>query len=127
MIRRPPRSTRTDTLFPYTTLFRSLFATAACSRSTSSLGGGGANPLPIPPLLDAQPGRSFALQVQSGTTSFYPGRPSDTLGYNGSYLGPTIRVRRGDDVAVAVTHRLQADTTVHWHGILIPAIGRSHV
>src|SRR3546814_13917244 len=26
MIRRPPRSTRTDTLFPYTTLFRSLYA-----------------------------------------------------------------------------------------------------
>src|SRR3546814_2190702 len=26
MIRRPPRSTRTDTLFPYTTLFRSIFA-----------------------------------------------------------------------------------------------------
>src|SRR3546814_16500916 len=29
MIRRPPRSTRTDTLFPYTTLFRSLDATEA--------------------------------------------------------------------------------------------------
>src|SRR3546814_18580821 len=29
MIRRPPRSTRTDTLFPYTTLFRSLGAEAA--------------------------------------------------------------------------------------------------
>src|SRR3546814_10805284 len=28
MIRRPPRSTRTDTLFPYTTLFRSLYAVA---------------------------------------------------------------------------------------------------
>src|SRR3546814_3452579 len=28
MIRRPPRSTRTDTLFPYTTLFRSVFAIA---------------------------------------------------------------------------------------------------
>src|SRR3546814_14071067 len=27
MIRRPPRSTRTDTLFPYTTLFRSLILT----------------------------------------------------------------------------------------------------
>src|SRR3546814_13422446 len=27
MIRRPPRSTRTDTLFPYTTLFRSRFVT----------------------------------------------------------------------------------------------------
>src|SRR3546814_2632825 len=29
MIRRPPRSTRTDTLFPYTTLFRSLWAAEA--------------------------------------------------------------------------------------------------
>src|SRR3546814_5163790 len=30
MIRRPPRSTRTDTLFPYTTLFRPLQACATC-------------------------------------------------------------------------------------------------
>src|SRR3546814_8197476 len=29
MIRRPPRSTRTDTLFPYTTLFRSAFGALA--------------------------------------------------------------------------------------------------
>src|SRR3546814_10062235 len=31
MIRRPPRSTRTDTLFPYTTLFRSHVSTARCA------------------------------------------------------------------------------------------------
>src|SRR3546814_10320389 len=30
MIRRPPRSTRTDTLFPYTTLFRSRFTRHPC-------------------------------------------------------------------------------------------------
>ena len=96
-----------------------LFATAACSRSAST-GSGGQTPLPVPPLLDAGASRSFALRVQSGTTSFYPGRPSDTLGYNGSYLGPTIRVRRGDDVAAAVTNGLGADTTVHWHGLLVP-------
>src|SRR3546814_16022187 len=35
MIRRPPRSTRTDTLFPYTTLFRS-FSDSASSRSCSA-------------------------------------------------------------------------------------------
>src|SRR3546814_1770459 len=34
MIRRPPRSTRTDTLFPYTTLFRSL-SCSACEQMTS--------------------------------------------------------------------------------------------
>src|SRR3546814_13493033 len=33
MIRRPPRSTRTDTLFPYTTLFRS--PNACCARGAS--------------------------------------------------------------------------------------------
>src|SRR3546814_17538423 len=32
MIRRPPRSTRTDTLFPYTTLFRSLYLTDESAR-----------------------------------------------------------------------------------------------
>src|SRR3546814_7703984 len=35
MIRRPPRSTRTDTLFPYTTLFRS---SPKCQSSCASLG-----------------------------------------------------------------------------------------
>src|SRR3546814_1188865 len=32
MIRRPPRSTRTDTLFPYTTLFRSTFDDSAANK-----------------------------------------------------------------------------------------------
>src|SRR3546814_3667769 len=37
MIRRPPRSTRTDTLFPYTTLFRSFIcAHLLCARSAAS-------------------------------------------------------------------------------------------
>src|SRR3546814_13001401 len=35
MIRRPPRSTRTDTLFPYTTLFRSLDGMPSTSAGSS--------------------------------------------------------------------------------------------
>src|SRR3546814_13581705 len=38
MIRRPPRSTRTDTLFPYTTLFRSLPAKAGVGGETRPRG-----------------------------------------------------------------------------------------
>src|SRR3546814_20320305 len=34
MVRRPPRSTRTDTLFPYTALFRSLLLLACCGASS---------------------------------------------------------------------------------------------
>src|SRR3546814_6437493 len=37
MIRRPPRSTRTDTLFPYTTLFRSLSTAPAAGRAQGAL------------------------------------------------------------------------------------------
>src|SRR3546814_2358854 len=48
MIRRPPRSTRTDTLFPYTTLFRSAAArlprAAASAAGGARLGGGGGRP-----------------------------------------------------------------------------------
>src|SRR3546814_13896708 len=45
MIRRPPRSTRTDTLFPYTTLFRSGLTTELYSDDTdaSEREGGGRN------------------------------------------------------------------------------------
>src|SRR3546814_18265363 len=47
MIRRPPRSTRTDTLFPYTTLFRSPSAASGPSGFCDSptLGCGGASTL----------------------------------------------------------------------------------
>src|SRR3546814_18190082 len=37
MIRRPPRSTRTDTLFPYTTLFRSLHCLSSCQEATAPI------------------------------------------------------------------------------------------
>src|SRR3546814_476209 len=36
MIRRPPRSTRTDTLFPYTTLFRSCHLARVCNQANKA-------------------------------------------------------------------------------------------
>ena len=93
---------------------------AACSRPLAAASGAGQTLLPIPPLIDARKqGLSSSLRAQAGPTSFLPGRPSDTLGYNGSYLGPTLRVHTGDEVKVAVTNSMAADTTVHWHGLLI--------
>ena len=77
--------------------------------------------LRIPPLLDARgQGQAIALSVQAGTTEFFAGRQSETLGYEGSYLGPTLRMHRGDDVQVSVTNALREVTTVHWHGLIVP-------
>ena len=88
----------------------------------ASLGQEAPRRLPIPPLLDARAqGGRIALVAQAGETEFWPGVASATAGYNGSYLGPTLRVHSGDEVRVRVTNRLREDTTVHWHGLLVPS------
>src|SRR3546814_5117727 len=55
MIRRPPRSTRTDTLFPYTTLFRALFRGAVLDRLQRLPGPGLRRPEPGDPQCGAFP------------------------------------------------------------------------
>src|SRR3546814_7493092 len=68
MIRQPPRSTRTDTLFPYTTLFRS----AASSSSTTPPGERRANRLSAAPLTSgctAQGGPSMISRRSEEHTS----------------------------------------------------------
>src|SRR6478752_2364392 len=42
------------------------------------------------------------------------------LGYDGIAPGPTLRVRRGDDLRVRLVNDLAAPTSVHWHGIRLP-------
>src|SRR3546814_15301290 len=62
MIRRPPRSTRTDTRFPYTTLFRSP------ARRGSAAGAGSASVTEfaqIVTLVEAAQGRRFALEADA--------------------------------------------------------------
>lgn len=39
---------------------------------------------------------------------------------NGSIPAPTLRLREGDEVTIRVTNRLLADTSIHWHGIILP-------
>lgn len=82
------------------------------------------NRLNIPPLLDPtlQNGeKTFNLEVKSGTSSFLKGKQTPTYGFNGNYLGPTLRARLGDKVRVNITNRLGEATAVHWHGMHVPA------
>lgn len=77
--------------------------------------------LRIPELLDARSlGQSITLEARAGTTAFFPGIGSATLGYNGTYLGPTLLMHSGDEVEMTVVNRLRQPTTVHWHGLLVP-------
>jgi len=82
------------------------------------------NELAIPPLLEPQEedGRKvFDLTLEQGRAELLPGKPAATWGVNGAYLGPTLRAERGDHVELRVRNELPEMTTVHWHGMHLPA------
>jgi FtsP/CotA-like multicopper oxidase with cupredoxin domain len=83
-------------------------------------------PLRIPPLLEPRTdgaGRKvFDLRLQAGTTELLPGKPTATWGINGPHLGPTVRASRGDTVLMRVRNTLREATTLHWHGMHLPAM-----
>lgn len=57
------------------------------------------------------------LTLQEGTTSFYQGVVTNTMGANGSLLGPTVILNQGDNVNITVDNQLTEPTTIHWHGL----------
>lgn len=82
------------------------------------------NRLAVPPLapskLDENGRRVFTLTAGEGRHDFGRG-PVDTWGFNGDYLGPTLRAKRGEQVVVNVRNELSEETSVHWHGMHLPA------
>jgi FtsP/CotA-like multicopper oxidase with cupredoxin domain len=83
------------------------------------------HPLRIPPLLEGRDDgtgtKVFDLRMAAARTELLPGRLTDTWGLNGPYLGPTLRASRGDRVRIDLTNGTAEDTTVHWHGMHLPA------
>ena len=81
--------------------------------------------LSIPPLLEKSGSAAdmspLSLVVQKGEHRFFSTGLTDTLGYNGSFLGPTIRVRNKQKVHLQVQNSIDQITTVHWHGLHVPA------
>lgn len=84
-----------------------------------------APPLTIPPLLENLDPTGdiahFEMNVQTGLRTFLPGLSTETYGYNGDFLGPTIRVRDGQRFSAKIRNQLHEPTTLHWHGLHVPA------
>ncbi|MCP2280486.1 Multicopper oxidase with three cupredoxin domains (includes cell division protein FtsP and spore coat protein CotA) [Nocardia amikacinitolerans] len=83
------------------------------------------NELAVPPLAESRVepdgARLFELDMRTGSKEFRPGQATETWGFNGDYLGPTLRARRGEQVRVRVRNGLPEASTVHWHGMHLPA------
>lgn len=55
-------------------------------------------------------------RVQIDTGDFT--RPG--IGYNGASPGPILRFKEGEDVVINVTNNLSEQTSIHWHGLILP-------
>ncbi len=49
------------------------------------------------------------------------GREGSVTSINGVLPGPLVRMREGDAVTLRVTNELEEDSSIHWHGLLVPA------
>lgn len=64
---------------------------------------------------------SGALAAAPASAAWAAGVSTQILAYNGISPGPMIEAHEGDRIRVALVNRLGQDTTIHWHGMPVPA------
>jgi FtsP/CotA-like multicopper oxidase with cupredoxin domain len=64
--------------------------------------------------------KEFHLIAEPVKREFAPGMIINCWGYNGMSPGPTIEAVEGDRVRILVTNKLPENTSVHWHGVIVP-------
>lgn len=64
-------------------------------------------------------GTHFDLTIGEMGVNF-TGTPRSAMTINGSLPGPILRWREGDTVTLRVRNRLKENTSIHWHGIILP-------
>ena len=71
---------------------------------------------------DTLSGTNFTLTARDTFKQMVSGNQTITAAYNGNFWGPTMIWNKGDVVHLTVNNQLQDTTTVHWHGMHLPAI-----
>ncbi|WP_417322677.1 copper resistance system multicopper oxidase [Erythrobacter aureus] len=74
---------------------------------------------PIRQGFDEVSGRVIDLAVGEGPVAV-AGRRGHAFAVNGSIPGPLVRLKEGEPVTLRVANRLAEDTSIHWHGLLVP-------
>jgi CopA family copper-resistance protein len=65
-------------------------------------------------------GTQFDLEIAEIPVNF-TGLPRRAVAVNGGVPGPVLRWREGDEVRIRVHNRHRARSSIHWHGLIVPA------
>ncbi len=71
---------------------------------------------------DTISGTSFNLTIKDTMKQLRPGNQTITGGINTNFWGPTLFFNKGDTVHMNVKNKLNDSTTIHWHGMHLPAV-----
>ena len=78
--------------------------------------------LPLPADLSSDPHvLELNLEARVSDVSLLPGTTTPAWTYNGDIPGPLLRAKVGDRLVVHFKNSLPEETTIHWHGLRIPA------
>ncbi len=124
---------------------RELLAIGATAIVGVRLRGGGLTQRAFPRGRDTpdafEPDVELEITAEPGEVQVLPGAPTKVWRYvgrvlrgpeaslerpSGSYLGPTLRLRRGQKVRIVFRNRLPDPSIIHWHGLDVPSGADGH-
>jgi CopA family copper-resistance protein len=73
----------------------------------------------VAPTLTALSGDEIKLTIGHAPITI-GGREGHAIAINGTVPGPLIRLKEGQTVRISITNTLDEDTSIHWHGLLVP-------
>ncbi|MBI2467626.1 MAG: multicopper oxidase family protein [Candidatus Rokubacteria bacterium] len=65
--------------------------------------------------------REIHLEARELAWELAPGKVVKAMAYNGQVPGPEVRLKEGERVRIVLSNALSEPTTIHWHGVDVPA------
>lgn len=96
----------------------------ACGSSKSESAQPPLDPVALVPAKDESPDPAVlevSLEAREATTSYGGAAPTPVWTYNGRVPGPLLDAKVGDRIIVKLTNSLPDSTSIHWHGVRLPA------
>lgn len=101
--------------------FKTALTAGAFSAIPAPLWAADRQPLRVPPLMETRRGKPVFLEMNSAQTQLERGKSSEVWGFNGNYLGPTLKMRQGDFAKLNYRNSLSQMVALAIQGLQVSA------